>query len=146
MSDGDTPRYPLGERQPERVRTPSGIPVDEINLTRVLSGEIAPDDLRIRPETLELQAQVAEQAGRPQLARNLRRAAELCGVPDERILEIYDVLRPGRATKEQLEAMAEVLEREYGAMENARFLREAVAIYTRRGLLSAKDGVQASGS
>jgi propanediol dehydratase small subunit len=101
----------------------------------VLSGEIAPGDVRIRPETLELQAQIAEQAHRPQLARNLRRAAELCHVPDERILEIYNSLRPGRATGAQLEGLAVLLEQEYGAMENARFVREAAALYVRRDLL-----------
>src|ERR1700693_3019177 len=97
LGDMAPPLYPLGERQPERVRTPGGVPVDEISLARVLSGEIAPGDVGIRPEPRELQPQIAEQAHRPQLARNLRRAAELCHVPDERILEIYNSLRPGRA-------------------------------------------------
>ena len=137
MSEHGTPLYPLGERQPDRVRTPGGMPVREITLDAVLSGSVRPEDVRIRPETLELQAQVAESAGRPQLARNLRRAAELCAVPDDRILEIYNALRPGRATAAQLEALAVTLEREYNALENARFVREAAATYARRDLLPA---------
>ena len=46
-------------------------------------------DLRIAPETLELQAQIAESAGRRQLAENLRRAGELVKVPETKILEVY---------------------------------------------------------
>ena len=40
--------------------------------------------------------------GREAFAGNLRRAAELISVPDERILEIYNALRPYRSTKEEL--------------------------------------------
>lgn len=137
MGEHDTPLYPLGERQANRVRTPGGVPVRDITLEAVLSGSVSAEDVRIRPETLELQAQVAESAGRPQLARNLRRGAELCAVPDDRILEIYNALRPGRATAAQLEALATTLEREYNALENARFVREAAATYARRGLIPA---------
>ena len=51
-----------------------------------MNGEITAQDIRIAPETLELQAQVAESAGRTALAKNFRRAAELTQVPDSRIL------------------------------------------------------------
>ena len=86
-------------------------------------------DLRIAPETLELQAQIAESAGRRQLAENLRRAAELVRVPETRILEVYQALRPGRSTPSQLERLAGELESEYRARRCARFLREAAQAY-----------------
>jgi propanediol dehydratase small subunit len=83
------------------------------------------DDLRVTAEALELQAQVAEAAGRCQLAENLRRAAELVSVPEDRILEIYDALRPGRRSRESLLALADQVERDYGARRCAALIREA---------------------
>ena len=38
---------------------------------------------------------IAQQHGNPQLADNLRRAAELTELPDEEVLAIYEALRPG---------------------------------------------------
>ena len=46
-------------------------------------------------------------AGRPQLADNLLRAAELAPLPDETILEIYTALRPRRSSAAELEAWAD---------------------------------------
>ena len=74
---------------------------------------------------MELQAQIAEAAGRRQLAENLRRAAELAGVPEERILEIYNALRPGRGTRARLLALAADLEARCGAARCAALIREA---------------------
>jgi propanediol dehydratase small subunit len=85
------------------------------------------DDLRVTAEALEFQAQVAEAAGRRQLADNLRRAAELAPVPEENILRVYNALRPGRATPAELEAIAARLEREWGAVRCAALVREAAA-------------------
>jgi propanediol dehydratase small subunit len=98
---------------------------DTITLDGVLDGTIGMDDLRVTAAALELQAQVAEEAGRPQLAENLRRAAELVAVPEETILEIYRALRPGRATRESLNALAGDLEARYGAKRCAALVREA---------------------
>ena len=93
-------------------------------------------ELRATPETLRLQAEVARAAGRPQLAENLLRAAELAAVPDESILEIYTALRPRRSSAAELEAWARRLE-ELGAPQTAAFVREAPSVYARRGLLAA---------
>jgi propanediol dehydratase small subunit len=101
----------------------------------VLKGEITPQDVRITPETLEMQAEIAEKVGRHQFARNLRRAAELTRIPDQRILEIYRALRPYRSTKEELLAIADELEQKYGARMNAALVREAAEVYERRGRL-----------
>ncbi|MCW5978189.1 MAG: diol dehydratase small subunit [Bryobacteraceae bacterium] len=119
------PEYPLSQHAPDRLKTPSGIPFSEITLEAVMAGRLSMEDLRVTAEALELQAQVASEAGRPQLAENLRRAAELVDVPSERILEVYDALRPGRATPEKLARLAEAMEREYGAVRCAALIREA---------------------
>ncbi len=99
------------------------------------NGKATFEDFRITPEALEMQAQIAESAGRRQIAQNLRRAAELTKVPDERILEIYNLLRPHRSTKEELEGIAEELETKYGAKVCAAFVRESAEVYARRKLL-----------
>ena len=65
--------YPLAEKQRERLRTPSGLPFQEITLEAALQGKIKMSDLRVTAEALEIQAQLAENAGRPQLAANFRR-------------------------------------------------------------------------
>ena len=91
--------------------------------------------MRATGETLELQAQVALAAGRAQLAANLRRAAELTGVPDEVILEVYTALRPHRSTADELESWADRLERDFQAVATAAFVREARVVYEQRNLL-----------
>ena len=124
-----TDNYPLSEKRPDRLTTPTGVSWKDIDLQSVLDGSLRMSDLRIAPETLELQAQIAESAGRRQLAENLRRAAELVNVPETRILEVYQALRPGRSTPSQLERLAGELESEYRARRCARFLREAAQAY-----------------
>ena len=82
-----------------------------------------------------MQAQIADGMGRPQAAANLRRAAELTAVPDERVLEMYNALRPNASTREQLDGLASELEG-LGASECAAVVREAAEVYARRGLLA----------
>jgi propanediol dehydratase small subunit len=120
--------YPLGARRPELVRTPAGLTLDEIGL------DTPARDIRATPETLARQAAVARAAGRPQLAENLERAAELALVPDDALLDVYTALRPHRSTAEELEGWAARLE-EWGASKTAGFVREAAAVYAERGLL-----------
>jgi propanediol dehydratase small subunit len=119
------PDYPLAEKIPERLKTPSGLAFQDITLEAVMDGKVGMEDLRVTAVALEMQAQVAETAGRPQLAENLRRAAELVGIPEERILEIYKALRPGRADRQLLFALADDLDRCYGAKRCAALVREA---------------------
>jgi propanediol dehydratase small subunit len=125
--------YPLADN-PDDVETPGGTKLSEITLEKVVSGDIEGDDLVISPETLEKQAQIAEEAGRPQVARNFRRAAELTAVPDDRILEIYNALRPSGAEKQKLHDIADELENEYDAELNAAHVREAAEVYEERNL------------
>ena len=124
--------YPLGTSRPDLVRTPGGIPLDELTLhgDRVTAAE-----LRATPETLRLQADVARGTGRTQLADNLLRAAELAQLPDETILAIYTALRPRRSSAAELEAWAEQLQG-WNAPGTAAFVREAAQVYAERGLLA----------
>lgn len=117
--------YPLAENYHNRLRTPSGIPFDDITLEAVREGRIQMDDLRVTAEALGLQAKVAEAGARPQLAENFRRAAELVDVPQEELLEIYRALRPGRATKAGLLQLAEKLETRWHAVRCAKLVRDA---------------------
>lgn len=127
--------YPLATKRPESIKTPTGMNLQDITLENVLNGNVKPEDVRISPETLEMQAQIAEGMNRHAIARNFRRAAELIKVPDDRILEMYNALRPYRSTKEDLLAIAEELENVYGAKVNADFVREAVEVYEKRAKL-----------
>jgi propanediol dehydratase small subunit len=111
----------------------SGRPVSDLTLDALRAGELTPEDVRIHPETLERQAQVAEAHGNPQLAANFRRAAELTDLPDSKVMGIYEALRPGRSTLAQLEEIAVELET-LGAPVNAALVREAAAAYADRGL------------
>ena len=130
--------YPLATKRPESISTPTGKKLQEITLENVLNGDIKAEDVRISPETLEMQAQIAEGMNRHAIARNFRRAAELIKVPDDRILEIYNALRPYRSSREDLLAIADELENVYGAKVNADFVREAVEVYEKRQKLKQK--------
>jgi len=115
------------------VRALSGRPVDELTLDAVRRGEVGLADLRIHPGTLERQAAVAEQHANPQLAQNLRRAAELTQLTDEEVLAIYETLRPGRATPAELTTLADSLAAR-GLPGCAALVAEAAEVYARRGL------------
>ena len=112
----------------------SGRDADELTLDRLARDELATDDVRIHPETLEKQAAVAEQHANPQLAANFRRAAELAVMPESDVFELYEALRPHRATADELDALATRLEG-VPAPLCAALVREAAAVYSRRGLL-----------
>lgn len=127
--------YPLGLKSPDLLFTTTDKAYDELTLDAALAGEITDKDLRISPRTLEMQAEISESIGRAQLAKNFRRAAEMINISDARILEIYNALRPNRSTKEELLTIAQELEDEYGAVENASLIREAADVYERRGRL-----------
>lgn len=130
--------YPLSQKRPDLVKSATGLPFAEITLDKVAAGKLSFDDIRIRPETLEYQAQIAESSGRPHIANNLRRAAELTRIPDDRVLEIYVSLRPYRSTKQELMDIAEELESKYQAKICANFIREAAEVYEKRGRLKGQ--------
>ena len=115
------------------IRALSGKPVENLTVEAVRTGEIGVADLRIHPDTLERQAVVAEKHGNPQLAENLRRAAELTRLADDEVLAIYEALRPGRSTPAELTALAASLA-ERGLLRCAALVTEAADVYARRGL------------
>ena len=115
------------------IRALSGRAVENLTVEAIRAGEIGVADLRIHPETLEHQAVVAEQHGNPQLAENLRRAAELTRLPDDEVLAVYEALRPGRSTHAQLTDLAGSLAGR-GLPRCAALVREAAEVYARRGL------------
>lgn len=127
--------YPIAEHKPETIKTPTGKHFQDLSYEKMISGELTSDDMRISPETLEMQAQVAESVNRHAFAGNLRRAAELIAVPDERLLEIYNALRPYRSTKQELVDIANELDGKYGAKTAAALVREAADVYEQRGRL-----------
>ena len=112
----------------------SGRPADELTIEALRRDELGPDDVRIHPDTLEAQAMVAAAHGNPQLAENFRRAAELARFDEAEVLALYEALRPHRSTAEELETRAAQLAAR-DAPRCAALLREAAAVYARRGLL-----------
>ena len=130
-----TADFPLAEKRPDLVKGVRGKGLDEITLEGVVAGDVDMEDLRITPEALRAQAEIARAAGRPALAANFERAAEMVKVPQDTIMEIYELLRPGRAKdKGQLLSAARRLRDEFGAMRLAAFIEEAAEVYERRGL------------
>lgn len=127
--------YPLGVKRRDILKSPRGIPFDELTLENVENGKVTFEDFRIVPEVLKMQGDIAASAGRPQIGLNMARAGELTKVPDERILQIYNSLRPHRSTKEELLAIADELQNQYGACVCADFVRESADVYQRRKLL-----------
>ncbi|MFZ1726356.1 MAG: diol dehydratase small subunit [Albidovulum sp.] len=131
--------YPLAETRPETVKGARGIPIDRITVKAVMAGDIGMEDLRITPQALLAQAEIASAAGRRTLARNFERAAELVHVPQDIIMETYEMLRPGRVhDPADLIARADMLSKDYNATQIADFLREAAEIYTRRGFFGGR--------
>ena len=131
--------YPLAEKRPEIVRGKRGKGLDEITLEALLEGRIALEDLRITAAALRQQAEIARADGRDTLAANFERAAELVDVPQDTIMRVYELLRPGRAkSPEELHAAARELREQYGAGRMAAFVEEAAAVYERRGLFKKR--------
>lgn len=103
-------------------------------MAHILSGQLTPEDFRISGEQLMRQAEAAEVAGYTQLGQNLRRAAELTALSNERVLEIYTALRPGRATHRRLIELADELADI--APLNAALIREAAQAGLERGVFA----------
>jgi propanediol dehydratase small subunit len=112
----------------------SGMNADEISVDDIRRGNVTLDDVRVHPDTLEHQAQVAENNENPQLAGNFRRAAELTALSDEEILQLYEALRPHRSTTQELRDIAKNL-MVRGAQRNAELFTQAADVYERRGLV-----------
>ena len=128
-------QYPLRETAADELQSYSGKPLADITAEAIAAGKLSGDDLRTHADTLRQQAGIARASGYPQLAANLLRAAELTDVPNEELLRIYELLRPDRASYEELLRLADYLEATYRATENAAFVKEAALVYRERILL-----------
>jgi propanediol dehydratase small subunit len=119
----------------DTIRTASGRTLDELNIEAIRAGELTAEDFCISGETLHRQADAAEAAGYRQLAENLRRAAELTGISNQEVFDIYNALRPGRSTYNELIALADRLENDLDTPLTAAFVREAAEVYRERDVL-----------
>ncbi len=128
-------KYPLGEHEREKITSKTGKHLDDINLDEIKKGNITGEDIKISKEMLRRQGQVAMEADNPPMAQNFERAAELVDVPDDVILNMYNMLRPNRSTKAQLLELAQELSTRYGAKSCAKLVLEAAEIYEKRGIL-----------
>jgi len=134
-----TKKYPLSERDPNNVRTPSGLSLANMTLDAVMKGKVTSADVAITPETLRQQAAIARSAGRDRLALNLERAAELAKVPPDILMSTYELLRPGRSENSQaLRERARQLRLQFSANLVADFLEQAADAYDARGLFSKR--------
>ena len=135
----DAKDYPIAEKHAAKVKGARGKPLSDITLDAVLAGDVTIEDLRITPQALEAQADVARAAGRPRLADNFLRAADLVGVPQDLVMRAYELLRPGRAkSKDDLIAMAQTMRDTHKAHRIASFIEEAANVYEQRGLFTKR--------
>jgi propanediol dehydratase small subunit len=123
------------ESAEDSLTASSGRTLSSITLDAAAAGEIDATDLQVSAATLAAQAELAHQAGYRELAQNLQRAAELTTVPNQELLRMYELMRPGRSTYSQLTDMADRLENEFSAPITAAFVREAAEVYRSRNLL-----------
>jgi propanediol dehydratase small subunit len=128
-------KYPLGENERNTITSKTGKRLDDITLDAVKAGAVTAEDIKISKEMLRRQGQVAMEADSAPMARNFERAAELVDVPDDVILNMYNMLRPNRATKAELLAMADELGTKYHAKTCAKLVLEAAEVYEKRGIL-----------
>lgn len=124
--------YPVAKKHPEWIKLGNGKKFEDITLENILENKITANDMRITPEILKKQGEIAEAAGRGFIKNNFNRAAELTKVPDARLLEMYNALRPYRSSKQELLDIATELETQYQATISAGFFREAAENYERR--------------
>ena len=128
--------YPLSVNRPDLLRTPTGKSLDDLTMDAVVAGDITAEDLRISPDTLQLQGRLAAAAGRRQLAENFTRASEMTAIPDAEVLDMYNALRPNASSAARLEELASRLENAYSATTCAALVREAARVYAARNLLA----------
>lgn len=135
------PTYPLYDHNAADLTASTGRPLSDVTLERVLAGELSLDDLQIHRAALDAQAAIAAAAGYTQLAENLGRAAEMTIIPRSEIIEMYQILRPGRSDAATLAALAERLAVVYQAPRCAALVREAAQVYSDRGMLRHPDAL-----
>ena len=109
--------YPLYEHHYDDIRTATGKSLNDFTLEAIQKGEIQPED-----------------CGNFQIAAELRRSAEMTRIPDSRIMEIYNSLRPRMSEKKKLKEIAEELKTKYDAPQCAAFIEDAIHVYEKRNM------------
>lgn len=127
--------YPLSKYEAGSLKAKSGKAFADVTYEQLIGGNIQPDDLKTNEATLRRQAEVAYGAGKKQFGDNLMRASEMVSIPDDEVLEIYNLLRPNRTDKQTLLDTAKRMREEYGANNIAALIEEAAAVYEKRGIL-----------
>ncbi len=127
-------QYPLREHCAQQLKAKSGKPYEQVTYEALIRGEVEKDDLKTHADTLWLQAEIAYRDGKKQFGDNLMRAAEMTAIPDEEVLEIYNLLRPNRTDKKTLLQAAEKVRRDYGANAIAALIESAAQVYEKRGI------------
>ena len=131
--------FPLAETRPSKVKGKRGMALSELTIEAVLEGTVDLDDLQITPEALLQQAEIAKSVGRKTLSENFERAAEMNNLPNSEVMEIYELLRPGRTeSMSTLLDAAKKIRTEYQAEKLAKFIEEAAEFYDKRGLFKKR--------
>jgi len=131
--------FPIAENCPDLIKGARGKSLDEITLDAIVSGDVTMEDLRITADALLQQAEVARSVHRTSLAQNFERASEMTRLPQSVVMEVYELLRPGRASEKQtLLDVASRMRDEFQAGELASFIEEAADVYDRRGLFVSR--------
>ncbi|MEG2290993.1 MAG: diol dehydratase small subunit [Clostridium sp.] len=126
--------YPLSKSSLD-IKSKSGKGLDDITIDEVIKGNITGEDIKISKETLKLQGDIAKSEGRKELGENFTRASELVDIPDEELLNIYNMLRPNRSSEEELLKKAEEIKVKYGAVNCSNLILDSVKVYKKRGIL-----------
>lgn len=132
IPDVTTADYPIAQKHPDWITFKGGMTLDDVTVDAVVAGKIKQSDLRIQPKILKAQGEIAASGGREAIKNNFDRAAEMTQVPDDRLLAMYNALRPYRSSYEELTAIADELQNTYKAVICANFVREAANQYKRR--------------
>lgn len=127
-------QYPLREHCANQLKAKSGKLYEQVTYEALIRGEVDKDDLKTHADTLRMQAEIAYRDGKKQFGDNLMRAAEMTAIPDEEVLEIYNLLRPNRTDKKTLLQAAEKVRRDYGANAIAALIESAAQVYEKRGI------------
>ena len=127
--------YPIAEKNPDLVIGKREKKLNSLTIEDAVDGKILMEDFEITPTALLNQAKIAESVGRLALARNFKRAAEMTRLPKNKIMKIYELLRPGRTNdKTVLVEISNDLRKNYEAPILADFILEAANSYEKRGL------------
>lgn len=126
--------YPLSKSGLD-IKGKSGKGLDDITIDEVINGNITGEDIKISKETLKLQGDIAKSEGRIELGENFTRASELVDIPDEELLNIYNMLRPHRSSEEELLKKAEEIKVKYGALNCSNLILDSLKVYKKRGIL-----------